>query len=48
MDEYLKTILAWKLLTQKTAIDKQREKNIQLEKEVREYWEWKNRGGDDE
>ncbi|MFH1669135.1 MAG: hypothetical protein ABIA62_04365 [Candidatus Woesearchaeota archaeon] len=43
MDEYIKTILAWKLLTQTKAIEKQRKKNIQEEKEIREYWEWKNR-----
>ena len=48
MDEYLKTILAWKLLTQKEAINKQREKNIQEEKEVEEYWAYKNRGEDDD
>ena len=43
MDEYIKTLLAWKLLTQKEAIDKQRERNIKLEKEIKEYWEWRNR-----
>ncbi len=45
MDEYIKTILAWKLLTQKKVIDRQREINIQNEKEDREYWEHQKKGG---
>ena len=45
MDEYIKTFLAWRLLTNKEAIKKRREELIQREKEEREYWEHQKRGG---
>lgn len=40
MDHYIKTILAWKLLTQKKAIEIQKQKNIEEEEKSRKYWEY--------
>lgn len=44
-EEYIKTLLAWKLLTEQEAIGKQRRQNLKEEKEAEEYWKW--RYGDD-
>ena len=48
MDHYVKTLLAWRLLTQQKAIKSQREKNIEEEKRMQEYWEYCKRGDADE
>lgn len=41
IEELIKTLLAWKLLTEKDNIEKQRQQNIKEEKEAEEYWKWK-------
>ena len=42
MEELVKTLLAWRLLTEQEAINKQRQENIEAQKRVDEYWKWKN------
>ena len=43
VEELVKTLLAWRLLTEQDAINRQRQENIETQKRVDEYWKWKNR-----
>jgi hypothetical protein len=43
MEDLIKTLLAWRLLTEQERIDKQRQENIEAQKRVDEYWAWRNR-----
>ena len=38
IEEYVKTLFAWKLITEKRAIEKQRQTNIEEQKRSDEYW----------
>jgi hypothetical protein len=42
VEELIKTPLAWRLLTEQQAIDKQRQENIEAQKRVDKYWKWHN------
>jgi hypothetical protein len=43
VEEIVKTLLAWRLLTEQDTINRQRQENIEAQKRVDEYWKWKNR-----
>jgi hypothetical protein len=43
VEELIKTLLAWRLLTEQSRIDKQRQENTEAQKRADEYWAWRNR-----